>query len=353
MTSQERFTRMFEHREADRVPIIDIPWHATLERWHREGMPEELSFVEYFDLDQVAQIIVDVSPRYERKVLEETDEYVIATTTWGATMKNFKHSASTPDFLDFTVTSPEKWQEAKQRMTPSPDRINWEHLKTNYKTWREEGYWIEGIGWFGFDVTHAWMVGSERLLIALLDDPDWCFDMFSHFLNVNLALLDMVWEAGYEFDALHWPDDMGYKQNQFFSRDTYRQLLKPLQKRAIDWAHAKGITAELHSCGNIMPLVPELVELGLDALNPLEVKAGMDPIRLKQEYGDSLVLHGGINALLYNDMEALEAELRRVVPVMKQGGGYIFSSDHSVPSSVSLEDFRWLVEMAKQLGSYE
>jgi uroporphyrinogen decarboxylase len=132
----------------------------------------------------------------------------------------------------------------------------------------------------------------------------------------------------------------------------YRELIKPFHKRAIDWAHAKGIKAHLHSCGDVNPFVPELVALGLDALNPLEVKAGMDPVALKQTYGQDLVLHGGINAVLWDHPDEIKAEMERVVPVMKQDGGYIFSSDHSVPSSVSLEDFRHIVDLAKELGSY-
>lgn len=352
MTSHERFARMFEHREADRVPIIDSPWGTTVERWHREGMPEGISFVDYFELDHVAGIGVDNSPRYESKVVEETEEYVISTNAWGATMRNWKHATSTPEFLDFTVTDRESWQRAKARMTPTDDRIPWDHLKTHYPEWREKDCWIEAGLWFGFDVTHAWMVGTERILIAMIEDPEWCVDMFNHFLDVTLALLDRVWDAGYTFDAVRWPDDMGYKHNQFFSVKTYRELLKPVQKRAIDWAHAKGIYAHLHSCGDIGPLVPELVEIGLDALNPLEVKAGMDPVELKRKFGDRLVLHGGINAMLWDDLGAIEAEMRRVVPVMKENGGYIFSSDHSVPSSVSLENFRRITHLAKELGSY-
>jgi hypothetical protein len=60
-------------------------------------------------------------------------------------------------------------------------------------------------------------------------------------IDVNTALLDQVWEAGYTFDAASWPDDMGYKQNQFYSLRIYRNLLKPVHKRAVDWAHAKGV----------------------------------------------------------------------------------------------------------------
>ena len=78
----------------------------------------------------------------------------------------------------------------------------------------------------------------------------------------------------------------------------------------------------------------------------------MDPLAIKKQYGDRLVLHGGINAVLWDDMAAIEAEMRRVLPELKKGGGYIFSSDHSVPSSVSLAGFWHIVELAKQLGRY-
>ncbi|MCZ7545848.1 MAG: hypothetical protein M5R40_21040 [Anaerolineae bacterium] len=102
-----------------------------------------------------------------------------------------------------------------------------------------------------------------------------------------------------------------------------------MHKRAIDWAHAKGIKARLHSCGDVNPFLPELIEIGLDGLNPLEVKAGMDPIHVKRTYGDQLLLHGGINAVLWDDRDAIAAEMRQVIPVVKENGGYIFASDHS------------------------
>ena len=352
MTSHERFKRMFEHREADRVPIVDNPWGATLERWQREGMPPGVNWADYFGLDRVAGISVDNSPRFEVKTLEQTDQYRIWTTRWGATLKEWTHAGGTPEFLDFEITDPDSWSAAKKRMTPTRDRVNWDSLKANYTTWREKGYWIEAGLWFGFDVTHSWTVGTERLLIALIEQPEWCVDMFNTFLDVHLALLEMLWQAGYEFDAVRWPDDLGYKHSQFMSVKMYRELVKPVQRRACEWAHAKGVYTQLHSCGDVNPFVPEFIEIGIDALNPLEVKAGMDPLALKADYGNDLVLHGGINAVLWDDIEAIEAEMTRVVPAMKASGGYIFSSDHSVPSAVSLENFRRITDLAKELGAY-
>ena len=352
MTSKERFMRMYLHQEADRIPIIDDPWAGTIARWQREGMPKDVHWTEFFGTDKTAGIGVDITPRYEKKVLEETEDYTIYTTGWGVTQKSFKTQDSTPEFLDFKVTTPEVWEQAKKMMTLEDDRIPWDNLKKNYAQWVAEGRWITANFWFGFDVTHSWMVGTETLLIAMYEEPEWCVDMFNTYLDRCIALFDRIWDAGYRFDCIRWPDDMGYKGRTFFSNEMYRELLKPVHKRAVDWAHSKGIFAELHSCGNIMTRVDDLMDVGIDALNPLEVKAGMDPIALKQKYGEKLVLHGGVNAVLWDDKDAIIEEIRRVVPVLKENGGYIFSSDHSIPNSVSLENFRAIVEEVKRVGRY-
>ena len=352
LTTRERFERMFEHREADRVPILGSPWGSTLERWRREGMPEDVAFAEYFDLDRVAGFGGNVSPRYEERVIEETDEYIIRFDSWGTTAKNWKHASSTPHWIGRTVVDRKSWEDAKARMVMTPDRISWDHLKNQYPVWRDSGWWIRGNLWFGFDVTHARVVGTEQLLIWMADDPELVSDIFNTELDCSLQLLDMIWDAGYTFDSIFWCDDMGYRNGTFFSVEMYRDLLKPVQKRAIEWAHAKGIVAHLHSCGNVNAFVPELLEIGLDALNPLEVKAGMDPVYLKSTYGDKLVLHGGLNAMLWDDIDQTEAEIRRLLPILKQNGGFIFQEDHSIPDSVSLEDFRRIVELAKQLATY-
>ena len=147
-------------------------------------------------------------------------------------------------------------------MTPSPDRVNWQKLQVNYPEWRKQGAWIRAGLWFGFDVTHSWVVGTERVLFALMDDPEWLMDIWNHQLDVQLALYDQVWEAGYHFDEITWPDDMGYKGTQFFSVQMYRDLLQPVHKRAVDWAHAHGVKVRLHSCGDVRPFVPEFIKIG-------------------------------------------------------------------------------------------
>jgi len=352
LTSRERFTRIFDHKEADRIPFLDSPWRTTIQRWHHEGLPSDADYINYFNLDHVGQIRIDTTPRFEQKILEETDEYKIVTTEWGVTMRRWKHADSTPEFLDQAIVDPDSWEIAKKRISPNRDRINWDMLRVQYPQWRAKDIWIQANLWFGFDVTHSWIVGTERLLCALITEPEWCMDMFSHLLDTQLKVLDMLWEEGYTFHSIRWPDDMGFKNGQFFSVATYRELLKPFHQRAIKWAHDHGVKACLHSCGNITPFIPELVEIGLDAINPLEVKAGMDPLAIKKQWGDALVLHGGINAALWDQPEKIKTEIIRLIPVLKEHGGYIFASDHSIPSDVSFNDFREIVDIIKELGAY-
>lgn len=353
MTTHQRMQRMYAHQEADRAPITDGPWSSTLARWRDEGLPADADWSEYFGLDRFYQFSADNSPRFPVQRLQSTDEFTVTTNSWGATLKNWTRHGGVPEFLDFSVTDRDSWNKAKTRMTPTMDRIDWETLKREFPRQRERGAWITAGVWFGFDVTHSFFIGTERSLMAIVEDPEWLVDIWNTQLDLHIALYDKVWDAGYHFDAILWWDDMGYKEHQFFSVGTYRDLLKPVHKRVVDWAHAKGMKAELHSCGDIRPLIPEVIDIGTDMINPVEVKAGMNPIQLKEQYGDTLAFHGGLNAALYWEPEKLYAHMRKVIPVMKQHGGYLLSTDHSIPDSVSLEQFWEVVRLAKDLAKYE
>ncbi|MBQ4637712.1 MAG: hypothetical protein IJB92_03145 [Clostridia bacterium] len=352
MNSRERIKRMYEHRDADRVPIIDDPWQGTLRRWRNEGMPKDMPWEDYFGADKIGTFQVDITPRYEEKILEENDRFYIATSKWGVTMKHFKQEDSTPEFLDFKVIDRDTWADAKKRMTEEDDRIPWDLLKNTLPKWLSEGRWIKAVFWFGFDVTHSWMMGTENTLINMMDDPELVMDIFDTYLNRNITLYNRLWDAGYRFDELFWYDDMGYKGTTFFSPKMYREMVKPFHARAVKWAHDHGIVAQLHSCGDIMTLLDDIMDTGVDALNPLEVKAGMDAVAIKKKYGDRLVLRGGINAVNWSDTDKIIAEINEKVPILKENGGFIFSSDHSIPNSVSLENMRAIMEEIKKVGKY-
>ena len=353
LTERERMIRTYKRQEVDRIPMVDLPWAGTLRRWKQEGMPENVVWEDFFGFDRWIRVCPDNSPRFERKILEQTDRYRIETTKWGSTQKVFNELDSTPEVLDFYYNTPEKWEEAKVAMLKEYDnRINWQSLEKNYPKWKAEGRFIQLAVWFGFDVSHSRLTGTENMLIGMYEDPDWIKDIFDTYLTTSLNLCQKILDTGYEFDGIFWFDDMGYKGSPFFSPATYRELLKPYHKRAVDWAHERGMVAELHSCGFIEPLLPDIIDTGVDMINPLEVKAGMDPFKLKAMYGDKLAFHGGINAQLWDDIELVKAEMERIIPIMKEGGGYVFASDHSIPNSVSFETMKQISELAHKLGTY-
>ena len=109
MTSKERFLRMFQHKEADRIPIIDAPWEGTIKRWQREGMPENADWRDYFKVDKVSKFNVDISPQYEVKIIEEDYKQKIYTTSYVVTLRKFKEEDSTPEFLDYKVNTSKIW----------------------------------------------------------------------------------------------------------------------------------------------------------------------------------------------------------------------------------------------------
>lgn len=353
LTERERILRAYRHQEADRIPMLDTAWKGTVKRWEKEGLPQGVSWEDHFGFDKVTRVSTDNSPRFERRIIEKTDRYTIETTKWGVTQKVFNELDSTPECLDYYYDSSDRWEEAKAAMlTDYENRIPWKHLEENYPKWKAEGRFIQLVAWFGFDVAHSHMIGTENFLIGILDEPEWAKDVFETYLTTSLNLCQKILDAGYEFDGILWYDDMGYKGSPFFSPATYRELLMPYHKRAVDFAHERGMVAELHSCGYIEPLLPDVVSTGIDMLNPLEVKAGMDPFALKQKYGDKLAFHGGINAQLWDNPEKVMAEMERIIPAMKEGGGYVFASDHSIPNSVSFETMTQISKLAHKLGKY-
>ncbi len=353
LTTRERMIRTYRHQDVDRILMVDRPWEGTLARWYNEGLPKNVDWEDYFGFDKVVKIFPDNSPRYEKKIIEKTDRYSIVTTPWGQTQKVFNALDSTPEVLDCYFDSSDKWEEAKKKMFEyNEDRIPWDYLKENYPKWKAEGRFLQLVVWFGFDVAHSHMIGTENVLAAMIEEPEWITDVFETYLTTSLDLCQRILDAGYEFDGIFWYDDMGYKNTPFFSPQMYRELLKPYHKRAVDWAHERGLVTELHSCGFIEPLLPDVVDVGVDMLERIEVKAGMDPKRIKAMFGDKLSFHGGINAQLWDNFDRVKAEMESIIPVMMQGGGYVFASDHSIPNSVSFENMKRITELAKKLGKY-
>jgi uroporphyrinogen decarboxylase len=352
MTSKERILAALDHREADRVPIWEGFWTSTLARWKGEGLRDGADPVDYFGLDATHTTYIDSSCGLPTETVEETEDYIITRTSDGVMSKSFKGRDTTPFWWDFPLTDRASWEELKPLMTWSERRIDLPKAKEAYES-KKDLFQIYCPACCGFE-RFKYIMGMEGILLALGDDPDWVREMCTSTAEIAISGLEYLLANGFHFDAALVTEDMGFKGRGFFSPRTYREVIMPCQQRFCEACHARGIKVLLHSCGQNMELVPLYIEAGFHALNPLEVKAGMDIFKLKKDFGEVLTLWGGIDvrAIADPDPSVLEKEIREKVTMARQGGGYIFSSDHSIPSNVSLKQYKRMVELGRRYGAF-
>lgn len=352
MTSRERILLALNHKEADRVAIHDSPWGHTINRWHKEGLPEGESPASFFGYEMTGQG-ADCSFQLPHQVIEETETWTIYKDANGATNRSFKDHESTPERIDFTIKDRKTWEEYKPRMAWNETRVNWEDGLAANKATREKGLFVTYNAAFGYDKTQG-IVGSQRLLEAMMDDPEWVKDMFDTAVDLLITAAEEMMHRGFKFDGAFIFDDMGYRNATLFSPAVYRELEFPSQKRMYDFFKSKGMPTILHSCGCVREFVPMLIEAGLTCLQPLEVKSGMDLVELKKNFGDELAFMGGIDvrAMANPDPKVIEEEIKTKIPIAKKGGGYIYHSDHSVPSNVGFEQYCRVIELVREYGAY-
>jgi uroporphyrinogen decarboxylase len=150
-------------------------------------------------------------------------------------------------------------------------------------------------------------------------------------------------------DAIFLVEDMGFKTSLLISPKTWDALLRPCYERINALLRRHGIRFLMHTDGRMWDLLPRLIEVGVQALNPFECAAGMDITELRRRYPRQLTCYGNISATgLLSDREALDRELQRKIP-FAIGGGFIMPSDHSIPFGVRYEQYRWARQRAQEI----
>ena len=147
--------------------------------------------------------------------------------------------------------------------------------------------------------------------------------------------------------------DVAYRKTLFFSPDYWRKYFKPVAKAIIDVSHNHGLPVIYHGCGNVSSIFQDFIDLGVDAYNPLEAKAGLDVVELRRRYGHSIAFCGNMDVLLWAN--GSQEEIKRSVLTKlnaAKGGGYIFQSDHSVPSNISGNNYDYVVNLVREYGKY-
>lgn len=198
------------------------------------------------------------------------------------------------------------------------------------------------------------LCGHEHMLVGMALDPDWIRDMVDIYSRITLELQEILFAEEGLPDGIWYYEDMGFKGRPFMSPAMYRELIQPAHARTIEYAHSLNLPVIMHSCGMVESLLPGMVEAGIDCLQVIEIKAGMDLLRIHKQYGDRISLMGGIDvrAIYPNDKKLIDAELESKIPVVKNGYGYTLHSDHSIPETVNYETYRYFIEKGLELGTY-
>lgn len=350
MSARDRLVSAITHREGDRVPILEEIWPSTHARWVAEGLPADASFARHLGIEELMCIGIDDSFGFPTRTEQETAQHAFHWDANGALVQTRLDGVSTPHMVRATINSPAGWAEHRERLVFSDRRVNWDQARGASEDAQRRGQFMHYNMSLGYE-RWSGIVGPEALLMALAESPGWIRQMHEADVALHLAAAEELLSRGVHFDAARFSSDMGCCKGPLFSPRAYREVFMPGFARLCSFFHARGIHCILHSCGNVLALIPDLIATGFDCLNPLEVKAGMDLLALKRDYGQALCLMGGIDAPgMAGPPGAVERDIREKLTLAKRGGGYIFHSDHAVPETVSLEQYTRVVAWAKQHG---
>ncbi len=348
-TSRERVRIALEGGIADRVPYQDIFWRSTIARWRKEGLPPDVDPQVHFGCE-IARIGADYSLQFPIQLLEETDRYRIYVDADGATRKEIAQGDDwTPHWLDFTITDADSWMAVRERLAFNASRIT-TATEVAYKQARDSDRFVAFSVHASFHPTWH-KIGLENMLIAMATDPPWVVDMMATHARLVIDLYEAMLGRGIAFDGVWLSDDLGYRSAPLISPAMYRELVKPHHRQVCDRFAQDGLPIILHSDGDVRPLIEDFVDAGFTALHPLEAKAGLDVADLRSRYGRRLALFGNIDVTrLAGTPEQVVEEVTSKVEAGKREGGYLFHSDHSVPSDVSLENYQLALETLAQVG---
>lgn len=365
----ERMNKALRHEEPDRVPISDFFWGSFINRWRKElNLPDDASPYNYYDLDWIVTT-PNMDPLIQSfETIRENEKEVVVKTGFLATLRK-RFDFPMPEFMAFDTDTIEKLQTLEFDDPADPRRF-----------FAAGDNQIAGVG-DGFERnTPAWIETIQKL------HPD--FPVYGSIIECSECLTRLIGQENALFWMGMYPDELGeqinrigqfyldsmkaqiraanglldgmviwgdvaFRQTMLFDPEYWRQYFKPWVKAMIDECHRNNLPVIYHGCGNVELILEDFIEMKLDAYNPLEVKAGLDAINLKKQFGNKLAYCGNNNIQVWEtgDRELIKRDVLRKLNAAK-GGGFIFQSDHSVSSDVSGLTYDYIVKLVSEYGKY-
>jgi uroporphyrinogen decarboxylase len=339
MNSHERFMTALDRKQPDRVPIVEWSISTKIVKALVPQARDQADFEDAMDFDGVSTAFhFDTVRRFPDG--SYADE-------WGVI---FKPSA---EMIDHPLRGPIQSKDDLKSYTPpdpdAPQRLGkLPELVTRFKGKRAI--------LFRHRAAFMWSVflrGFENLLMDFLLEPEFAHELMDKVLGMSLRVARNAIRAG--ADAIVIADDYAGNQGPFFSPAVAREFVIPRLKRMVDAIHEEGGKVIKHSDGNLLPILDQIVAVGVDGLNPIEPLAGMHMGEMKRQYGARLCLIGNIDCghlLPHGTAEEVEAAVMDCIAQAGSGGGLILSSSNSIHSSVNPANYLAMIKATRKFGCY-
>ncbi len=389
MNSRERILNTLEHRVPDQVPYDLGGTHVS--GIHKIAYQNLCRFLElnaslFCFSDVIQQIVIPSDALLERLQVDTRGLFPLCSHNWNVTGEDkgdyleyhdewgFIHHFPKDGYWWSLVKSPLDAMEVGQERILNyswPEPATSERLaglRRQAEKFRSEGriVMLKGIC-AGLMEMGQRLRGMENFLCDVIINQDSAKAVLDKFAEQKMRFWEMALdELGDVVDIVVESDDYGTQESQLIPPETFRDLFKPYYKEIIalikSKLNARKTAGErgyifFHSCGNIRPILPDLIEIGVDILNPVHVNAtGMEPIQLKKDFGSEITFWGGgvetQNILPRGTPDEVRENVKRNLEVLMPGGGFVFNTVHNIQAEVPPENIMAMWETLQEYGKY-
>ncbi len=347
LTSRERVLAAFEHAEPDHVPA----WcGASVEFWDKAKRELELD-------DEGVRI------RFGDDFRRVFAEYagpafpLSQAATYRTVFGIERHGMGYGQPLNHPLANA-ALVEVHDYAWPDPAWMDVSKIRAEAEAWNGQ-YAILGGDWSPFWHDAIDLLGMENLYLAMYSQPDLVDAVMQHMVDYYAAVSQRIFDAAADaIDIFFVGNDFGSQTGPLLGPDLFERFLLPHVRRLIDLGHAYGLKVQMHCCGGFAPLIPSLIEAGLDGLHALQPDCrGMDPRTLKAEFGDRILLNGAIDShhvLIKGTPESVRVGTREILDIMMPGGGYVAGASHdTILEETPVENVVAMFDAIREFGTYD
>jgi len=354
MTSRERFLSALSHTPPDRVPIGLRFADDLAQRLKRHlGLHTDDELRDYAGIDLVTVRPTFRTPASDKYYADPTIEVTAAGLHLDIYRIPYRHVQT--EFQSYMEPANQPPLANAQTIDdldafpwPRADDWDYSHIAAQLHTHRDRATWARSRGIFDL----ACLIrGTEQLMIDLMLTPEFASALLDRITDVLHTLTERTLAAGNgAYTFYEYNDDIASQRAMMISPALWRQFIQPRMAKICNTIHRFGARVRYHSCGSIYPIIRDLIDMGVDILNPIQpIAHDMDPFRLKHEFGQHLTFDGGIDIqqlLPTGTIPDVRHTVRRMIDIVGRSGGYILAGSHTLQGDIPLDNILALIDEA-------